>query len=66
MLQSTLIGKDFLNILILLAALPQEKSKTFCIPMQKAGTTIMYLFKNFILLQVDNSLCFIFIKDVLV
>ena len=28
-LQSTLIGKDFLNSLILLDVLPQEKSKTF-------------------------------------
>ena len=45
---------------------PQEKSKTFCAPMQKAGTTIMSLFKNFILPHVDNLLCFIFIKDVLV
>ena len=62
-LQSTLIGKDVLNIL---DALPQEKSKTFCIPVQKAGNTITYPFKNFILRHVVNLLCFIFIKDVLV
>ena len=48
-LLSTSIGKDFLNILILLDVLPKKKSKTFCTSMQKAGTTIMYLFKNFIL-----------------
>ena len=30
------------------------------------GIRMMYLFKNFILQQVDNLLCFIFIKDVLV
>ena len=65
-LQSTLIGKDVLNISILLDALPQEKSKTFCIPVQKAGNTITYPFKNFILRHVVNLLCFIFIKDVLV
>ena len=64
-LQSTLIGKAVLNILILLDDLPQEKSKTFCVLMQKAGITMMYLFKNFILQHVDNLLCFIFIKDVL-
>ena len=46
--------------------LPQEKSKTFCIPVQKAGNTITYPFKNFILRHVVNLLCFIFIKDVLV
>ena len=34
--------------------------------MQKAGTIIMSLFKNFILRHVDNLLCFIFIRDVLV
>ena len=62
----TLIGKDVLNTLTLLDVLPQEKSKTFCIPVQKAGTTIIYLFKNFTLRHVDNLLCFIFIKDVLV
>ena len=45
---------------------PQEKSKTFCVLMQKAGITMMYLFKNFILQHVDNLLCFMFIKDVLV
>ena len=45
---------------------PKEKSKTFCAPMQKAGITMMYLFKNFILQHVGNLLCFIFIKDVLV
>ena len=28
---------------------PQEKSQTFCIPVQKAGNTITYPFKNFIL-----------------
>ena len=61
-----LIGKAVLNILILLDDLPQEKSKTFCVLMQKAGITMMYLFKNFILQHVDNLLCFIFIKDVLV
>ena len=65
-LQSTLIGKAVLNILILLDDLPQEKSKTFCVLMQKSGITMMYLFKNFILQHVDNLLCFIFIKDVLV
>ena len=65
-LQSTLIGKDVLNISILLDALPEEKSKTFCIPVQKAGNTITYPFKNFILRHVVNLLCFIFIKDVLV
>ena len=48
-LQSTLIGKDVLNISILLDALPEEKSKTFCIPVKKAGNTITYPFKNFIL-----------------
>ena len=35
-------------------------------PVQKAGITMMYLFKNFILQHVDNLFCFIFIKDVLV
>ena len=65
-LQSTLIGKDILNTLTPLDVLPHEKSKTFCIPMQKAGTRIMSLFKNFILRHVDNLLCFIFTKDVLV
>ena len=40
--------------------------KDFCVLMQKAGITIMYLFKNVILQHVDNFLCFIFIKDVLV
>ena len=65
-LQSTLIGKDVLNTLTLLDVLPQEKSKTFCIPVQKAGATIIYLFKNFILRHADNLLCFIFIKGVLV
>ena len=65
-LQSTLIGKDVLNISILLDALPQKKSKTFCIPVKKAGNTITYPFKNFILRHVVNLLCFIFIKDVLV
>ena len=63
-LQSTLIEKDVLNISILLVALPQKKSKTFCIPVQKAGNTITYPFKNFILRHVVNLLCFIFIKDV--
>ena len=65
-LQYTSIGKDLQHILILLDIFPQEKSKTFCTPMQKAGTTIMSLFKNFISRHVDNLLCFIFIKDVLV
>ena len=51
---------DFLDVL------PQEKSKTLCAPVQKAGITMMYPFKNFILQHVDNLLCFIFIKDVLV
>ena len=46
--------------------LPQEKSMTFCIPVQKAGNTITYPFKNFIRRHVVNLLCFIFIKDVLV
>ena len=64
-LQSKLIRKDVLNISIL-DTLPQEKSKTFCIPVQKAGNTITYPFKNFILRHVHNLLCFIFIKDVLV
>ena len=64
-LQSTVIGKDLQYILILLDVLSQEKSKTFCTPMQKAGTTIMSLFKNFILRHVDNLLCFTLIKDVL-
>ena len=45
---------------------PPRESKTFCAPMQRAGITVMYLFKNFILQHVDNLLCFIFIKDVLV
>ena len=49
-----------LNTLTLLDALPQGKSKTFCIPVQKAGNTITYPFKNFILRHVDNLLCFIF------
>ena len=48
-LQSTLIGKDLLNTLTLLDVHPHEKSKSFCVPVQKAGTTIMSLFKNFIL-----------------
>ena len=65
-LQSTLIGKDVLIISIFLVTLPQEKSMTFCIPVQKAGNTITYPFKNFILRHVVNLLCFIFIKDVLV
>ena len=66
MLQSTSIGEDLQNILILLVVLLQEKSKSFCTPMQKPGTTIMTLFKNFILQHVDDLLCFIFIRDVLV
>ena len=41
--------KGLPEYLILLDVLPQEKSKTFYTPMQKAGTTIMSLFKNFIL-----------------
>ena len=41
-------------------------SKTFCVLMQRAGITMMYLFKSFILQHVDNLLRFIFIKDVLV
>ena len=45
---------------------PQREIKDFCAPMQKAGITMMYLFKNFIPQHVDNLLCFIFIKDVLV
>ena len=65
-LQSSSIGEDLQNTLILLGFLPQEKSKTFCTSMQKAGTTIMSLCKNFILLHVVNLLCFIFIKNVLV
>ena len=65
-LQSTLIGKDLVNTLTLLDVLPHEKSRTFCVAMQKAGTTIISLFKNFILRHVDNLLCFIFTKDVLV
>ena len=35
--------KAVLNILILLDDLPQEKSKIFCVLMQKAGITMMYL-----------------------
>ena len=45
---------------------PPREIKDFCVLMQKAGITMMYLFKNFILQHVDNLLCFIFIKDVLV
>ena len=56
-------GPEYLDSL---DVLPQEKSKTFCIPVQKAGNTITYPFKNFILRHVVNLLCFIFIKDVLV
>ena len=43
----------------------REKLKMFCTPIHKAGTTIMSLFKNFIIRHVDNLLCFIFIKNVL-
>ena len=45
---------------------PPREIKDFCIPVQKAGNTITYPFKNFSLRHVVNLLCFIFIKDVLV
>ena len=45
---------------------PLREIKDFFVLMQKAGITMMYLFKNIILQHVDNLLCFIFIKDVLV
>ena len=36
------VDRDVLNILILLGVHPQEKSKTFCAPMQKAGIVCTY------------------------